>query len=67
MIVDDEEAMAEYYHLVYGLNKLRRVGGDADGAAEALPQTLTGALARMSSCLTEYHQLEKDRPETSSN
>ena len=40
LIVDDEEAMAEYYHQVYGLNKLQRVhepqGGDGGGIREVI-------------------------------
>ena len=31
LIVDDEEAMAEYYHQVYGLNKLQRVHNEVGG------------------------------------
>lgn len=35
LIVDDEERMAEYYHQVYGLNKLQRV--QESGSAELGP------------------------------
>jgi hypothetical protein len=37
LIVDDEEAMAEYYHQVYGLNKLQRVSSTGIGGGSVGP------------------------------
>jgi uncharacterized glyoxalase superfamily protein PhnB len=37
LIVDDEEAMAEYYHQVYGLNKLQRVASNGGGGGSIGP------------------------------
>jgi len=42
LIVDDEERMAEYYHQVYGLNKLQRVQNDASAAVGRLREVIMG-------------------------
>lgn len=49
LIVDDEEAQAEYYHRVYGLNKLQRVQNDASGAVGAIREVIMGPGETMSS------------------
>jgi len=51
LIVDDEEAMAEYYHQVYGLNKLHRVTseGGAGGAIGPIREVIMGPGETMSS------------------
>jgi uncharacterized glyoxalase superfamily protein PhnB len=42
LIVDDEEAQAEYYHQVYGLNKLLRVQNDDSGAGGPIREVIMG-------------------------
>lgn len=42
LIVDDEEAQAEYYHQVYGLNKLQRLQGDQGGEDGAYREIVMG-------------------------
>ena len=50
LIVDDEEAMAEYYHQVYGLNKLQRVSSNGSGGAMgAFREVIMGPGETMSS------------------
>lgn len=49
LIVDDEEAQAEYYHQVYGLNKLQRVQNDNSGAAGPIREVIMGPGDTMSS------------------
>lgn len=49
LIVDDEEAQAEYYHQVYGLNKLHRVQNDDSGAAGPIREVIMGPGETMSS------------------
>ena len=50
LIVDDEEAMAEYYHQVYGLNKLQRVSSNGSGSAMgAFREVIMGPGETMSS------------------
>lgn len=41
-IVDDEERMAEYYHQVYGLNKLQRVEEAEGGIGSPLREVIMG-------------------------
>lgn len=48
LIVDDEEAQAEYYHQVYGLNKLQRVGDDDSAAGGAFREVIMGPGETMS-------------------
>ena len=48
LIVDDEEAMAEYYHQVYGLNKLRRVSDPKGGDEGAFREVIMGPGETMS-------------------
>lgn len=42
LIVDDEEAMAEYYHQVYGLNKLQRVQNAESAALGPIREVIMG-------------------------
>lgn len=49
LIVDDEEAMAEYYHQVYGLNKLQRVENPQSGAGGPIREVIMGPGDTMSS------------------
>lgn len=61
LIVDDEEAMAEYYHQVYGLNKQHRVAGAESAAGGPFREIIMGPGETMS---TESLTLFKftDRP-----
>jgi len=43
LIVDDEEAQAEYYHQVYGLEKLQRVANDESAAGGAFREVIMGS------------------------
>ncbi|CAD7339808.1 bleomycin resistance protein [Sphingomonadales bacterium 56] len=49
LIVDDEEAQAEYYHQVYGLNKLHRVQNGDSGAGGSIREVIMGPGDTMSS------------------
>jgi len=49
LIVEDEEAMAEYYHQVYGLNKLQRVEEHDGGAGGPIREVIMGPGDAMSS------------------
>ena len=42
LIVADEEAMAEYYHQVYGLNKQHRVQGEQSAAGGPFREIIMG-------------------------
>ena len=42
LIVNDEEAMADYYCNVYGLNKIQRVQTDDSGAGGAIREVILG-------------------------
>jgi predicted enzyme related to lactoylglutathione lyase len=42
LIVNDEEAQAEYYHQVYGLNKLHRVQGESSAAGGSFREVIMG-------------------------
>lgn len=48
LIVDDEERMAEYYHQVYGLNKLQRVQEADNGAVGPIREVIMGPGETMS-------------------
>lgn len=48
LIVDDEERMAEYYHQVYGLNKLQRVQEADSGAVGPIREVIMGPGETMS-------------------
>jgi len=48
LIVGDEEAMAEYYHQVYGLNKLQRVQNEESGAMGPIREVIMGPGETMS-------------------
>lgn len=63
LIVDDEEAQAEYYHQVYGLNKQQRVQNDASGAAGAIREVIMGPGDTMSSeSLVMFKFLDRPAP-----
>jgi len=48
LVVDDEEAMAEYYHQVYGLNKQHRVQTDGSSPIGAIREVIMGPGTEMS-------------------
>lgn len=64
LIVDDEEAMAEYYHQVYGLNKLQRVQGDSGGAGSPFREVIMGPGEAMSAAesLVMFKFLDRPAP-----
>lgn len=63
LVVDDEEAMAEYYHQVYGLNKLQRVEETAGGAGGPIREVIMGPGEQMSSeSLVMFKFLDRPAP-----
>lgn len=63
LIVDDEERMAEYYHQVYGLNKLHRVQNEESGALGPLREVIMGPGEAMSSeSLVMFKFLDRPAP-----
>ena len=63
LIVDDEEAMAEYYHQVYGLNKLHRVAGEDSAAGGPFREIIMGPGEGMSAeSLTLFKFLDRPAP-----
>jgi predicted enzyme related to lactoylglutathione lyase len=63
LIVDDEEAMAEYYHQVYGLNKLNRVQGERSAAGGPFREIIMGPGEAMSAeSLTIFKFLDRPAP-----
>lgn len=63
LIVDDEEAMAEYYHQVYGLNKLHRVENPQSGADGPIREVIMGPGETMSSeSLVMFKFLDRPAP-----
>ena len=63
LIVDDEEAQAEYYHQVYGLNKLHRVQNDDSGAGGAIREVIMGPGDTMSSeSLVMFKLIDRPAP-----
>lgn len=63
LIVDDEEAQAEYYHQVYGLNKLHRVQNDSSGAAGRIREVIMGPGDAMSAeSLVMFKFLDRPAP-----
>lgn len=63
LIVDDEEAMAEYYHQVYGLNKLQRVQNSESGAMGPIREVIMGPGESMSSeSLVMFKFLDRPAP-----
>lgn len=63
LIVNDEERMAEYYHQVYGLNKLQRVEEADSGAIGPIREVIMGPGDVMSSeSLVMIKFLDKPAP-----
>jgi len=63
LIVDDEEAMAEYYHQVYGLNKLHRVAGKESAAGGPFREIIMGPGETMGAeSLTMFKFLDRQAP-----
>lgn len=63
LIVADEEAMAEYYHQVYGLNKLHRVSGGENAAGGPFREIIMGPGDQMGSeSLTLFRFLDRPAP-----
>lgn len=63
LIVDDEEAQAEYYHQVYGLNKLQRVQNDSSGVAGRIREVIMGPGNTMSAeSLVMFKFLDRPAP-----
>lgn len=63
LIVDDEEAMAEYYHQVYGLNKLHRVQGQESAAGGPFREVIMGPGDSMGAeSLTMFKFLDRPAP-----
>lgn len=63
LIVDDEEAQAEYYSQVYGLNKLHRVQNDGSGAGGAIREIIMGPGDTMSAeSLVMFKYVDRPAP-----
>lgn len=63
LIVNDEEAQAEYYHQVYGLNKLHRVANDQSAAGGAFREVIMGPGDAVSSeSLVMFKFLDRPAP-----
>jgi hypothetical protein len=63
LIVDDEEAQAEYYHQVYGLNKLQRVQNDTSGVVGPIREVIMGPGETMSAeSLVMFKILDRPAP-----
>jgi len=63
LIVDDEEAMAEYYHQVYGLHKQLRVQGEAGGLGSPFREIIMGPDETMSAeSLVMFKFLDRPAP-----
>jgi uncharacterized glyoxalase superfamily protein PhnB len=63
LIVDDEEAMAEYYHQVYGLNKLQRVQASEGGIGSPFREVIMGPGEAVSSeSLVMFKFLDRPAP-----
>ena len=63
LIVNDEEAMAEYYHQVYGLNKIHRVQGETSAAGGPFREIIMGPGETMGAeSLTLFKFLDRPAP-----